>query len=286
MAVPPPGFFDRSALEDHLALGGAIPTPILAAGDPVPGPNGRYIFPLRGGFKAFAKGNAPGHRYLCANEWVTASIGLLAGFPVMPIAQLEWDGTLYMAWPYLDVGEIHIGPTKLTTREFVEAVGSERIPYQAATLDAWLVNPDRHDSGNVIVVSNRPDLDASSPRAFLHDHDRACFYLEGAGGAARVQSVTAEVIDGWDMHSTAWLREDASWREGVVRRDFLGETIVQCQSVSRSLLKAVACTLPPGWCPPEDCAPLLRFVLVRQRELARIIAARNDRFPNLEVSPA
>jgi hypothetical protein len=277
-------FLDRAGLEHHLAFGGGTPPPIAAAGDPVPGPNGRLIFPLRGGAKAFAKANTPGHRYLCANEWVAASLGLLCGFPLLPIAQLVWDGTLYMAWPYIEVGDIHVGPTRLTTPEFIEAAGSDLIPYQAAALDAWLVNPDRHDSGNVIVVRNRTDLDASSPRAFLHDHDRACFYLEGAGGINRIRSLAVDVIDGWDIHSTAWLREDASWREGVARRHLLALATERCRGVDRSILKGVVRTLPAEWCPPGDCAPLLRFLLARQRHLASIIAAREDRFPNLEVA--
>jgi hypothetical protein len=276
-------FLDRHGIESELAFNGP-PAPLRAIGDPDPGPAvGCYVFRLAGGAKAFAKGNTADHPHRCINEWVGSSMGLLSGFSLLPIGQLDWNGTIYVAWPYLEPTELESGVIDWDTPALRGCANAASLVYQAVALDALLANPDRHNRGNVLVVRGRNDLMASSPMAFLNDHERGCLNV-GPAGIARAQFLTGDWIDGWIQHQTAWLRSDAKWNEGIVQPTSLDSAVTTLQAVGRDKLRAVVRMAPPGWCNSSARGVLNRFLSARRQHLSAIVQSRLALFPNL-ISP-
>jgi hypothetical protein len=223
----------------------------------------------------------PDHPYLCANEWVGTCLALLSGFPAMPIAQLAWDGITYVAWPFLEQDQFEAGVVGLSHPAFRSCANHTLIPYQVAALDAWIANPDRHIGGNVLVVRDRVDLLNMSPQAVLSDHDRSCFGIPWFRGQKGLAHLTKDYIDDWVQRETAWLREDADWRDGVLDRAHLDDAIDACMAVSASDLKGAVEACPSAWLDDGDRKALMRFLEVRQHHLKDIVQKRLGRFPNL-----
>jgi hypothetical protein len=282
-------FMGRSELQTYMAMLSGPPPPLPAAGDPTPrlktSANQSYIFPLKTGPYAFAKANDPDHRYLCANEWVTSCVGLLAGFDLLPIAQLAWADDLYLAWPNIGAGELAAGPLTMSGYDIQLSRNHETLPYQCAALDALVANSDRHE-GNVVVVSGRADLGAAVPTAFLIDHDRTCFWLSSSGGMDRLRHLTLDWVDDWVQHATAWLRLDASWREGVTDLSLLHAHVARLkQAIPDTVIDNLIAMLPPAWCPGADRPALFQFLSTRRKHLKEVLDARLGEFPNLARTP-
>ena len=277
-----PSFLDGGGLDAELHFDGP-PAPLRGIGDPDPGPGaGTFIFRLAGGQKAFGKGNTPDHPHRCINEWVGCAIGLLAGYSMLPIGQLDWKGTLYVAWPYLEPSELERGVIDWDTPAYRACSNAEPLPYQAIAIDALLANPDRHNRGNVLVVRGRADLRASSARAFLSDHERGCLNV-GGGGLARASLLTDDWIDGWIQHQTAWLRADAKWNEGIEHASAVNAAIEALQGLGRDKLRAVVRMAPAGWCDGPARGVLNRFLSVRRQRLRAIVESRSTMFPSLSA---
>ena len=264
---------------------GGPPVPLKVSRQPMAhkvSANPVYSTRLMGGKKAFLKMNRPDHPFLCMNEWVSGCLGLLAGFSLLPISQVQWRSGVHVAWPYLEAADYLPGPVAAGSSQFAACSNSGPVPYEAVALDAWIANPDRHD-GNVVIVIGRKDLGVASSAAFLTDHDRACFHLKDSRGGTTVSDLTSDFVDGWVEHMTAWVRQNGTYRLGVVDQTDLAQAVAACVAVPEAHLKKVIEMAPLAWASVADRARLLDFLLVRQTKLEEIIDARTGSFPNLRA---
>jgi len=265
-------FFDRVELESWLA---GIPSPVKASKSyPKPPDASSSVRILRhqGGAKAFAKVNSGTHPFLCINEWTASCLALLSGFDALPVSQIRWEGRLSVGWPLLNPWERVLGEVSLAHPGYQGCGNAGRLPYQAAALDAWLVNPDRSAS-NVLVK-----LGTS---AYLIDHDRACFDRAQYRGPDELRELTEDPEDGWVPGGTAWTVDEASWRHGVRSVQPLERAIDQCRAVPRQDIEKVIAMAPEEWASDEHRAYLVEFVLRRQDHLRAIMQRWKQTFDEL-----
>ena len=233
-----------------------------------------------GGEIYFLKSNDR-YRYTSANEWVAAMLGAYAGFDIMQPVIVEWDRREYYGRRYVDYILELASPFE--SGAFHAIPNSGDIAYQAIAFDAWIANTDRHD-GNLLVVA---PSGSSLGHVFLHDHDISVLgrpgleQFGGLAGPARLSHFIRDPVDGWQLHGTAWIREDNKLREGLTDRARLIAKINQIKSIPDDVVRSIVAEVPPSWVSASDRALMIDFLLARKRLLYKIISARFSSLPRL-----
>lgn len=215
----------------------------------------------------FFKYAGPEHRYfagpMVANEWLAAQLLRRLGLPAAEVVPARVDGMegvvslarvpLARARRWRDL------PLRVRRRHLRTFVRPSRL-YGMVVFDVWTTNIDR-GSGKNIVVYRRPG--ERRYRFYLIDHALA---LHGSYHKWR--------------HYGPWPgpRWRHPWRAYTVPRGLrptwrrLAPWVRRVQALPAEELRALVRAVPPRHLAPEEAEFVERLLLVRQRELAEIIA--------------
>ncbi|HEY1728733.1 MAG TPA: hypothetical protein VGG22_10195 [Candidatus Baltobacteraceae bacterium] len=210
------------------------------------------------------------------HELVAALLARAAGIPVLNPCIVKVDEQSWFGMDYL-TGDQKL-EYSLSGPIFDEAENARGIVYEAVCLDAWLLNPDRHDDNLLLRLENAAK---SIWRAYVIDHNKALGSdLPEAMAEKRLDKFSSDFAS-WVDHTTAWLHPQASWTDRVVSFTCLEKVAERIQGIPSGTIDAVMQSIPASWASGRYVEAIRSFVLSRQKALPAILRTHRDKFPRL-----
>lgn len=237
-----------------------------------------WIVPCADGIERLCKGPNINPKAPC-NEWISAHICRLAGFPTLEPVVVRRLGQLYYATPYYQRNSIVTNLRGPADARFHAALNASKICYQAVVADALLANPDRHCE-NIVLCSGAGATTGWS--AYLHDHDAALFGAERMTprGLSRVEHFISDIHDGWLRHHTAWLREDHQWFLAITDWPQLISTAIAVNTLPDAAIEAIVNQAPAEWISVAERRRLKEMLLQRKSNIVSLLEHRRSLFVN------